>query len=59
MPSKRAIYSVRLEKVMQNTGTRERPFYAKVEEHKYYRLFGILIKKVSITGNFPDPEDKK
>jgi hypothetical protein len=44
---------------MQNTGSKDRPFYAKAGEHKYYRLFGILIKEVTITGDFPDPDDKK
>jgi len=53
------IYSVKLEKTMQNTGSKDRPFYAKAGEHKYYRLFGILIKEVTITGDFPDPDDKK
>lgn len=45
---------------MKNTaGAGKSPFYAKVEEYKYYRLFGILIKKVTITGEFPDPDDKR
>jgi hypothetical protein len=57
---KRAIYSVEFVKVMKNTaGAGKSPFYAKVEEYKYYRLFGILIKKVTITGEFPDPDDKR
>ena len=60
MSGKKAIYSVELVKVMKNTaGSGKNPFYAKVEEYKYYRLFGILIKKVSITGEFPDPEEKR
>lgn len=57
--NKRAIYSVEFVKVMKNTAAAgKNPFYAKVEEYKYYRLFGILIKKVKITGEFPDPDDK-
>lgn len=55
----RPIYSVVIEKVLKDTGSPGKPFYAKTTEHTRIRLFGLLIKKVSIIGNFPDPEEKK
>lgn len=55
----RPIFSIKLEKEMKDTGQAGKPFYTKICETKYYRLFGILIAKVYSTGNFPDPEAKK
>jgi len=54
----RPIYEVEIEKVLKDTGAPNKPFYAKVAEYKRYRLFGILLKKVSVKGDFPDPEDR-
>jgi hypothetical protein len=53
------IYEVELVKDMKDTGQPGKPFFAKVSETKHIRLFGILIKKVTTTGNFPDPDDRK
>ena len=55
--SEHPIYRVELTKEMKNTGSSEKPFYAKIAEHTRVYLFGILIKKVSSTGDFP--ENKK
>lgn len=54
----RPIFSIVTEKVLKNTGTSGKPFYAKVAEHTRTRIFGILIKKVSVVGEFPDPDEK-
>ena len=55
----RPIFSIKVEKEMKDTGQPGKPFFAKISETKSYRLFGILIKKVHTTGNFPDPEEKR
>lgn len=53
------IKEVTIEKILQDTGAVGRPFYSKVSEIKRVRFFGILIYKESITGNFPETENKK
>jgi hypothetical protein len=59
MSKERPIYEIRLTKVKKDTGTPGRPFFTNVAEYKHYYLFGVLIKKVTITGDVPVPEDKK
>jgi hypothetical protein len=54
----RPILGVTVEKILHDTGTNGRSFFAKVSEIKRVRLFGVLLFKISITGNFPDPKDK-
>ena len=55
----RPILSVTVGKKLQDTGTNGRSFFAKVSEIKRVYLFGILVFKISITGNFPDPKEKQ
>lgn len=56
----RPIFEVRIDKQLQNTGADNKPFYAKVSEEKRYLFLGILMSKITIKGNFPDPaSDKK
>lgn len=59
MAKERPIYKVLIEKVLKDTGKPNNPFWSKIAEHKRVWLFGILIKKVSTVGDFPDPEDRK
>jgi hypothetical protein len=52
------ILSVKDEKILKNTGTEQRAFWAKVGVTRRVRFLGILIFKHASTGNFPDPGDK-
>ena len=53
------IVGVVIEKILQDTGSSGRPFYSKVSEIKKVRLFGVLIYRISTTGNFPEQDSKK
>jgi hypothetical protein len=55
----RPILSVTVEKTLKDTGTSGRPFYSKIGETKKIRVFGVLVYKLSITGNFPEPIEKE
>lgn len=54
----RPIFEVRIEKTLKNTGSDNRPFFAKESEFKRYYLFGILLVKIKISGDFPDGDSK-
>jgi len=53
------IVGVTIEKILQDTGSQGRPFYSKVSEIKWVRVFGVLVYKISTLGNFPEQENKK
>jgi hypothetical protein len=53
------IVSIVIEKILQDTGVAGRPFYSKVSETKSIRFFGVLVKKITTLGNFPEHESKK
>jgi hypothetical protein len=53
------IVSVLIEKILQDTGVPGRPFYSKVSETKSIRFFGVLVKKITTIGNFPEQDSKK
>jgi hypothetical protein len=59
MAKERPLLDVKDEKVLKNTGTEQRPFWAKVGEYRWIRLMGLLIFRHSSIGNFPDPADKE
>ena len=49
------ILEVVLTKEMKDTSKNpDKPFYAKVAEYKKVYLFGILLKRISSTGDFPE-----
>jgi hypothetical protein len=58
MGKEHPVFEVHIEKVLKDTGSPGKPFYSKVAEYKRFKIFGILISKVSITGEFPDPDEK-
>jgi hypothetical protein len=46
------------EKELQNTGTREKPFWARKGNTRWIWLLGLLIFRHKTKSNFPDPSDK-
>jgi hypothetical protein len=58
MTKERPILDVDDEKVLKNTGTEQRPFWAKIGQNRRIRLFGILIFRHTSTGDFPDQDNK-
>lgn len=52
----KAIIVVKDEKVLKNTGTETRPFYAKIGTTRWVRFFGILVLRHTTAGNFPEKE---
>jgi hypothetical protein len=59
MSKERPILEVKDKKELKNTGTESRPFWARVGQTRWVRLFGILLFKHTSEGNFPDPLDKE
>ena len=53
------ILGVTVARELKNTGTDQRPFWAKISETMRVRLLGLLIFKHTNSGNFPEPEVKK
>jgi hypothetical protein len=43
----------------KNTGTTERPFWARLGLIRRVRFLGILVFRYKSTGEFPEPEHKK
>ena len=43
----------------KNTGTIDRPFYARLGLIRRIRFLGLLIFRYKSTGEFPEPESKK
>ena len=43
-----------LDKILKNTGTPEKPFYAMASKIRRFRIFGVLVFKFGGTNEFPD-----
>ena len=59
MAKERPITEGTRDKILKNTGSADRPFYAMVGQIRRFRIFGILVWKNTNTSNFPEPLDKK
>ena len=59
MIKERPILDVDDEKILKNTGTESRPFWAKIGVNRRVRFLGLLIFRHRSIGNFPDPSDKE
>lgn len=53
------ILGVTIDRELKNTGTEQRPFFAKIRETMRVRFLGLLIFKTTNSGSFPEPEYKK
>lgn len=53
------ILGVTIDRELKNTGTDQRPFWAKIRETLKVRFLGLLIFKTTNSGNFPEQENKK
>lgn len=51
----KAIVKGTRDKILENTGTKDRPFYAMKQQIRRIRIFGVLIWENTNTSNFPEP----
>jgi hypothetical protein len=58
MNKERPIIDNDLEKVLKDTGTSGRPFYALVKRIRRLRIFGLLVYKGNFHSNLPDISEK-
>jgi hypothetical protein len=58
MSKERPVLDVHDEKVLKNTGSELKPFWAKIGQNRWIYLLGILIYRHRSTGEFPDTEKK-
>jgi hypothetical protein len=59
MSKERSIVSNDLEKILKDTGTSGRPFYALVGKIRRLRIFGLLVYKGNFHSNLPDISEKE
>jgi hypothetical protein len=41
------------EKILENTGSKEKPFFALVNNIKRLRIFGVLVFRANLKSTFP------